>query len=860
MVTRCNNFKITLVCLLFIVVIPFRSFSQEKNLDNVLSKANSSFEKKKFKDALPLFLIIEKNNHSSLIEEKDLVYKIAFCYYSSDLEKDKSIPYFLKLFSLSDDVYEPHYYLGKVYQLADRNDEALDQFLHFKKKVELDSAFAPDVIKVVLKAVNRDIACCNYSKFLISHPIKAIVQNLGDTINTPYSEYAPVINPTEEKLVFTRRSPETTGHQISPDGDYFEDVYGCTILEGKLMRTSDFDSTMKTGFQNTLSNFNFSIPQNLGKNINSSGHDAGVAFSYDSKKLFVYKNLQIWVSEWQDEIWQPAHKINELSEVVNKRYFEPSISLSSQENEIYIASEQPGGYGGLDLYKSVKVNGVWSTAINLGPHINTSEDEDSPYIDPNSKILYFSSKGHSSMGGYDVFKSNFDGKNWSVPSNMGYPINSAGDDIFFSMPLKYNRGYYSSNKAGGHGKMDLYRVTFADERPNFAEIRGLVLKGDKFVPTNSSISLLDPFTYEPIFHNESDSISGNYLVLVPHGVKNLLKIETPGFAPVIREFEIPEKVDFFQFYQEIHHVYIKDKKGNIIGQSVSFISQENNSALSDSLTKYHGVLSDKLQTYFSSKNDSAYNNFVQDVKFFYSEDSIAKLLLVDSTIISNFKEGADISFAKPTNGKGDGAAAANYKNAIAGESNKASSINDNTSKNNKARFVTNTEALPLEYTKAKGLKINKKTKYVELKSTFTSDSLEKVLVVDTTIKKSINNSFENVSRIVVLFDYNKIIVQDEFLQKLNVVVDFMKNNPNFYFEISGHSDSKGSNEYNNKLSLARAEAVKKFMLKKGISSKRLITIGKGEEFPIALNENADGSDNEEGRKQNRRIEFRVLKQ
>lgn len=831
-------------------------FSQEKNLDNVLRQANVYFEKNKFNEALPLYLTVEKNIHSSLIEEKDLSYKIAYCYYTSDSDKDKSIPYFLNYFKLSDDVYEPHYYLGKVYQLADRNDEALDQFLQFKKLVEADSAFAPDIIGVVLKVINRDIACCNYSKFLMAHPIKAVVQNLGDSINTSFSEYAPVINATEEKLVFTRRSPETTGRQISPDGDYFEDVYECDILEGKLMKSVNYDSSMTSGFKNTLLDFKFSTPKNLGKNINSKGHDAGVAFSYDSKKLFIYKNLQVWVSELQNNIWQPSHKINELAEVINTRFFEPSISLSKDENEIYIASEQPGGFGGLDLYKSVKINGVWSTAENLGPAINTAEDEDSPYIDPNSKILYFSSKGHSSMGGFDIFKSEYDGKIWSQPSNIGYPVNSAGDDIFFSMPLKYNRAYYSSNKAGGKGKMDLYRVTFADERPSFAEVRGLVLKGDKFVPTNSSITLLDPVTKAEISHHESDSILGDYLLLVPHGVKNLMKVETPGFAPVIREFEIPEKVDFFQFYQEIHHVYIKDKNGNNVGQVVSLLSAKNDAALSDSLAKNNGVLSGKPNSYEPIKNvnDSVYDNFVQDVKFFYSEDSIAKLLLVDTTILSSFKEGSEISFAMSNEGKIEQLT----------EQKTQSQTNSNNTKNvtvvnsNKPRFVPQELGLPSAYTKATKVSLNKKTKYIELKSTTTSDSLTKAFTVDSSTVKNNSVDIEKVTRIVLLFDYNKITLQNEFIDMLNVVVDFMKKNDSFRFEISGHTDSKGEEVYNYKLSLARADAVKKYMIKKGISSGRLITVGKGEKSPISLNENPDGTDNEEGRKQNRRIEFRIL--
>lgn len=821
---RCT-IKFFILNLIFLFAFSTNIYSQGYNIDNLLRKANQHFKKNQFSEAIPLYLEVEKGKYQALIEEEELLYRIAFSYYSTDLQKEKSIPYFVKYFNTADTVYEPHYFLGQVYQLYNRMDEALEQYTLLKKLVEADKATGAETIEGVLKVLNRQIACCNYGKFLLENPIKALDQNLGDTINTTYSEYAPVINSMEEKLVFTKRSPETTGGKISPDGDYYEDIYTCEILEGRLMHNFNYDPALVTGYQNMVSNFKFSIPSNLGPNINSSGHEGGVTFSYDSKKLFIYKNLQVWVSELQDSIWQPSHEIEGLSGVLNKSSYQPSISLSVDENEMYISCEQPGGYGGLDLYKSVKRNGVWSPAENLGPRINTAEDEDSPYIDPNGRRLYFSSKGHSSMGGFDIFRSEFDGKDWSAPSNLGYPVNSAGDDIFFIMPLKYNRGYYSSNKPGGRGKMDLYRVTFANERPSFAEIRGLVLKGEKFQPTYSSISLLDPVTKQKITNHESDSTSGNYLLMVKHGTKNLMKVETPGFSPVIREFSIPPQVDFFQFYQEIHHVYIHDKYGDVIGQMISLFSTENSGRLLDSLRDNNGKLGEKFLNYLRNYNpkDTSYMNLILDVKFYYSEDSISQLLAKDPGIPRNFPPGTEISFAS------------------------------------KGKYTTGKEnGLPEEYSKATNFTVDKESNFIVLTSKDNTSTLEKILKTDP-VKKNTDEPAE-IPRIVVLFDYAKTTLPDNCIDKLNLMVDFMKKNKNFYFEISGHTDSKGTEELNNKLSIARAEAVKHFMIKKEISPERLTTVGKGESSPNAPNENPDGSDNPAGRKENRRIEFRVLKQ
>jgi hypothetical protein len=125
------------------------------------------------------------------------------------------------------------------------------------------------------------------------------------------------------------------------------------------------------------------------------------------------------------------HPIEGLSDILNSGNYEPSVSINASENIIYFASERSGGFGGLDLYRTIKKNGVWQAAENLGPTINTEYDEDSPYIDPNNSTLYFSSKGHSSMGGYDIFKTYLIDSTWTYPMNMGFPLNSNSDDIFF---------------------------------------------------------------------------------------------------------------------------------------------------------------------------------------------------------------------------------------------------------------------------------------------------------------------------------------------------------------------------------------------------------------------------------------------
>jgi len=823
-------FVLNHVCLLRDLALTlFLFFLSAQNMlaqpvESLVDKANHHFQKKHYKEAIPYYLKVEKAMPNDYITEDELCYALAYSYYYSDLERERAIAYFEKFIQLTDTVYEPHFLLGQMYQYIHKYDKALEQYEIFKKLAESDSVTDKTLIAQVLRVLNRQMASCNYGITLMANPIKAFDQNLGDTLNTIYSEYAPAITTHEEKMVFTRRSPETTGGKIAPDGDYFEDIYICDIVEGRLMRKFEFDSSQQTGYMNMLARMKFTSPTGLGANINSPAHEGGVTFSTDAKRLFLYKSLKVWETEEKDGVWQAPHEMAGLSTLLNQNSYEPSISLSVDENTVYIACEQPGGYGGLDLYRSVKADGVWSAPVNLGPQINTPMDEDSPYIDPDGVHLYFSSKGHSSMGGHDIFRTEFDGKNWGVPTNLGYPVNSAGDDIFFVMPLRYNRGYYSSNKIGGHGKMDLYRVTFSDLRPTFAEVRGLVLKGDKFVPTYSTLSVLDPFTKEKLTKYESDSINGDYLMLVGHGKKVLVKVETPGFVPVEKIFLIPPQVDFFQFYQEIHHIHIRDKNGNIIGQMVSLFSTEYTSRLIDSLRENDGKLGEKFLNYLSSLDpkDSTYKNLMLDVKFYFSEDSVMQLVKKDTTIRTSYPPGTEVAFAQ--NGK-----------YVSGK----------------------TETLPTEFTKLQNYRVDKTNNFIVFNPQMTLDTLQKIMDQPGTQGKS---DLSSVPIIVVLFDFESAVLQKEFTDQLDVFIEFMKKNKNLYFEIGGHTDSKGSDAYNLNLSRQRAMFIKTYMVNKGIAAGRLTTTGKGEKEPFAANENPDGSDNPEGRQANRRIQFRVIKQ
>jgi len=564
-------------------------------------KAKQLFDKKNYAKALPMYQNLSESDPDNTFYH----FCLGLCYSNSLAEKHKAIDQLEKAVADFDSFKnsspeDAYYALGRAYHLAHRFDEAIETYETFKSHVQKDmeveikllkERFALQgqglteqqftyrfvtsdpviqVFKELIIEANEQIKRCNFGKVLVSNPVDVIVENLGEMINSEYSEYGPVVSSDEGLIAFTRRDPRTTGGKISPDGDYYEDIYLTTIEQGSLFKNGGTDTVSSIGYIDIVGDMSFSLPKSISPQINTDGHEGAIQLSFKGDKLYFYKSSNVWTSTNVDGVWSDPVKVSGLEGIVNTKAFEPSLSISIEEDVIFIVSDRKGGKGGLDIYKSIKkIDGTWGPAVNL-EDVNTPYDEDGPYTDPDGSTLYFSSKGHSSMGGYDIFKSQFKGAYWTrPPQNMGAPINSAADDIFYMMTPRYNRAYYSSAKPGGFGGMDIYRLTFANERNQLAEVKGLVLEGEKLVPAYSKITIMDDEYDTEISSHYSDSISGDYLLLLSHGKTYTMRVETHGFVPYVKKFIIPSQVYYYQFYQEVHHVHIRDKEGNIIGQKVT---------------------------------------------------------------------------------------------------------------------------------------------------------------------------------------------------------------------------------------------------------------------------------------------------
>ena len=338
------------------------------------------------------------------------------------------------------------YGLGEYYQYEGDYNKAIVYYNRTLKFVEDDED------GVTLKTqINQSIADCQYAQ---KHPIdanhkKIKIRNVGGGVNTIAPEYVPVVNKDESVMMFTSRRKDFSSTGIdNKDGGYFEDMFIAHKKDGVFKDAHPFATTDSDVKDITNTN---------------KDHESVISISYNGNKFYTYRKNKIYESDLKNNTWSAP---KQLDTTINAEIFQNHISISKDEKTIYFSSEHKDGMGGLDLYKIEKqADGTWTKATSLGDVINTKENDGSPLISEDGKTLYFASKGHDGFGGYDLFKSTYNGTTWSTPENMGIPFNSAGDDIYMIINKEEKHGYLSSSRAGGYGDMDIYEINYL--RPPF---------------------------------------------------------------------------------------------------------------------------------------------------------------------------------------------------------------------------------------------------------------------------------------------------------------------------------------------------------------------------------------------------------
>jgi tetratricopeptide (TPR) repeat protein len=402
------------------------------------------------------------------------------------------------------------FYLGRVYENNDKYADAIKQF-----EMYLTNNL-PDTIKGI---VNRQIEICRNSADQIAKGTIATITNIGTPVNTPAYEYAPVLPGNESFMVFAYRGPKSKGGKQSfpgkpsEKGDYFEDIF---IAQQK-------DSSK------------WGEPKSISPLINTTGNDAPLYLSHDGQKLYLFRNValgsgDIFVSYLKGTEWSVPEKMKGI----NSNFWEGSICFSPDEKFVYFSSERPNGLGGRDIwFAQLMPDGNYGNIKNLGPTINTSFDEDAPFITADGKIMFFSSTGHNSTGGYDIFRSDFKNGKWSTPYNIGRPINTNQDDKYYWASADGQRGYYSSERKGGYGLQDIYLVTpsLFGKPSALVVLSGIVYFDDK--PVEAEIKIKSKHGRKDFSGNfSSNSATGEYLLNIPSGNEFELKYTYKGMSIV----------------------------------------------------------------------------------------------------------------------------------------------------------------------------------------------------------------------------------------------------------------------------------------------------------------------------------------
>jgi len=495
---------------------------------------------------------LEYYNMAYLLDNDDAVlnFKMGICYLNTWL-KTKSIPYLETALKNDAEVNpEIQFLIGKAYQLNYEFDKAIESYNNYLKgipKANLKSkpVWGPVVpliedkkliirteevnIENIDKIVKKRIKECENGKELVAKPAKAEVKNMGSIINTIFPEYSPVIKADHSELYITSRRPNTTGNNIDfADGQYYEDI---------------FVSHQKDGKWDEL--------KSLPPPVNTNDHDAGLGLSADGQTLFIYdvdNNGDILESRLKGSSWTTPEK---LPVGINTQHTERSICISADERMIFFERDEEGGKNGREIYMAQKgKSGTWGSAKNLGKVINTEYDEDGVFFHPDGKTLYFSSKGHNSMGGYDIFKSVLTEGKWSKPENLGYPINGPGDDIFFVLSADGTHGYFSSLRQDGLGETDIYEVNFlkdADPEAPFSPLTlltGTVIDANSKEPIEAGIEIYDNDSGNLVAELQSNSSSGEFLASLPSGKNYGIAITREDYLFHSENFNLPKTKDF----------------------------------------------------------------------------------------------------------------------------------------------------------------------------------------------------------------------------------------------------------------------------------------------------------------------------
>lgn len=480
----------------------------------IIREANQLIDIAFYEEAIKVLTPLANQKHPEALLLK------GFSHLANDDELAKTIETLEKAASLyplkknsSNQALEAHFYLGQAYRLNEEPEKACEKFNQVKTHTQ-NVEFREDV--------EKEIAYCeNYLK-LKENPVDRKIEHMGDIINSPYEDHSPIVLFDESTIYFTSTRPIDS---LQNEGPFFENIFVSHHRNKQWTKPKVLE-----------------IPGYGGTNR------ATVGLTPDGQGLIFYENFGVegalFVTYKTFEGWSQPEP---LPAPINSGFNETHASYTPDGNTIYFSSERPGGFGGKDIYSSSKLpDGTWGMPVNAGEIINTPQDEESPFIHPDGTTLYYSSSGKISMGGYDVFKSslNEDGT-WNKPENIGYPINTPTDDLFYLPTPNGQRVYYSSQQGDGMGQSDLFVLLFppSDER-SMAVVSSHIFNSENQPAENAVIRVRSLKNQDIMGTFRTNPLTGKFIAIIPTAQKYQLIIESEGHKTHSKTFNLDARDDY----------------------------------------------------------------------------------------------------------------------------------------------------------------------------------------------------------------------------------------------------------------------------------------------------------------------------
>ncbi len=792
--------------LLILSVLILASAINVNAQDSRLRKANKLFERFSYPDAA--------EEYKKILSKEDIAeakIKLAECYRLMNRPLDAEY-WYEKVIDLSESEDEHKLYYGYSLKANGKFEDAKQMFLEYSQIVPADSRGL------------RQVEACEMADYFLTDPNIYTITNLG--VNSSESDFGPSFY--KDGVVFaSARGMQFKDKIYNWTGKPFLDLY-------ESEREDEEDPSFLTN------------PKPFKGDLNTWMHEGTVTFNSDYTTMYFTRDnfnkgrkgkdsegvikLKIYEAKWAGEKWGNVREVS----FNNDEYSVGHPTLSPDGQALYFISDMPGGYGETDVYVSYKTGDEWGEPENLGPEINTEGREMFPFMAEDG-TLYFSSDALPGLGGLDIFSSKNENANWTPPQNLRYPINTNSDDFGFIINGEDKLGYFSSNRAGGKGDDDIYAFT----KQTF-KIEGLVVECENQEPIEDAIVQL--VENGVIMQEMTTSTDGSFSFPVAKG----------------KTYEVTaSKANYKEGSQEVATIGSNNSgvevrvpicpgaggmadKCNITGVVTDKVTGEPIEGLTVRLVNSETNFEKSVETAldgsynFDVDADTDYVVFVSGQYILTASKNIStKGIDCSSDLMKNIPTDFEVrvipeELTDNTTGKGS-------ENNLDGSGNSTGGLNDGSeygSGNNGGNTY--------------GDGNNGGNTYGG--NTGTTGGLD----ITEILKEDYNITLNH-----IYYDFDRATIRTDAQPELKKLVEFLYQNPGITVELSSHTDSRGTNSYNDNLSQRRANSAVEYLANKGITNERLIARGYGEQQLV--NECADGvSCSDTKHQENRRTEFKIV--